>query len=146
MALPASPASLALFLALCAAGCGGEEEGGHLVVGLTTDLAVGFDIRRVEATAKVDGVVAHAESRSYSKGKLSLPTEIEVPPAPDGAEVEVSIAAFRDGETSPLVARTAATRATIGRTLLLPVSLDEACSAVACAGGATCMAGEAVLA
>lgn len=131
-------------LALGLAGCGSEDAGAPVVVGLTTDMAVGFDVRRLDTTTKVDGAVTQTESLSYTDGDLSLPAELQVAPAPDGAEVEVSIEAFRDGEVSPVVTRTAATRATSGRTLLLPVSLDEACAGVTCVGGATCVEGACV--
>ncbi|WP_437876977.1 hypothetical protein [Sorangium sp. So ce513] len=142
-ARPASRALLAL-LAVCSAGCAGEDAAALVVVGLTTDMAVGFEIRHVERTTKVDGVVAHAERLSYDRGKLSLPAELAAQPARDGAVVEVSVAAFPDGDASPLVTRAAATRAVGGRTLLLPVSLDAACSAVSCPAGATCAAGACV--
>lgn len=131
-------------LVLCSAGCGSEDADAHVVVGLTTDMAVGFDIRHVEITAKVDGVVTHAESLSYGQGDLSLPAELLVQPAHDGAEVELSIAASRTDEASPVLTRKAATRAAGGRKLLLPVSLDEACSAATCAANATCVQGACV--
>lgn len=131
-------------LILCSAGCGSEDADARVVVGLTTDMAVGFDIHHVETTTKVDGVITHADSLSYGKGDLLLPAEILVQPTHDGAEVELSIAAFRNGEASPIVTRRAATRAASGRGLLLPVSLDEACSAAPCAASATCVEGACV--
>jgi hypothetical protein len=131
-------------LVLCSAGCGGEDADAHVVVGLTTDMAVGFDIHHIETTTKVDGVTTHTESLSYGEGDLVLPAEILTQPTHDGAEVELSIAAFRDEEASPIVTRRAATRAAGGRGLLLPVSLDEACSAVPCAASATCVEGACV--
>lgn len=140
---PTPWAQMAL-LVLFAAGCGREDADAQVVVGLTTDMAVGFDIRRVERTTKVDGVITHAERLSYGEGALSLPAELLVEPAHDGAEVELSVAAFRDGEASPIVTRRAATRAASGRRLLLLVSLDEACSAATCEPDATCVAGACV--
>ncbi|WP_437578002.1 hypothetical protein [Sorangium sp. So ce887] len=139
-----TPEALLALLALCASGCGGEDADALVVVGLTTDLALGFDVDQIESTTKVDGVITRAERLSYRGGDLSLPAELLLDPAHDGAAVEVSFAAFRDGEASPLVTRTAATRAVGGRRLLLPVSLDEACSAIACPAGATCAAGACV--
>jgi hypothetical protein len=136
---PTSPALLALLL-LCSAACGGEEEA-RVTVGLTTDIAVGFDIESVERTAKIDGAVTLGERLSYDQGELRLPEEIALPAAPDDAAVEVTIAAFREGEAAPLLTRTARTRAEGGRRLFLPVSLDEACAGVTCAAGATCVAG-----
>ena len=131
-------------LVLGLAGCGSEDSGAQVVVGLTTDMAVGFDIHHLETTVEVDGVVAHTEGLSYGKGELSLPAELLVQPAPDGAVVELSIAAFGDGDAVPVVTRRAATRASAGRTLLLPVSLDEACSGAICPDGATCAEGVCV--
>lgn len=139
---PAPRAQIAL-LVLLAAGCGSEGDA-HVVPGLTTDMAVGFDIRRVETTTKVDGVIKHAESFSYDEGALSLPLELLDEPAQDGAEVELAVAAFREGEASPFMTRRAATRAAGGRRLLLLASLDEACAEVACAPSATCVKGACV--
>ncbi|WP_437798610.1 hypothetical protein [Sorangium sp. So ce693] len=140
------PEALLSLLLLCSAGCGSDADSADalVVVGLTTDMAVGFDIERVESTTKVDGVVTRTERLSYRRGELSLPAELEVGPARDGAEVELSIAAFRDGEASPILTRKAATRAAGGRSVLLPVSLDEACCATSCAASATCAAGACV--
>ena len=78
---PTSRARIAL-LALITAGCGSEDAGARVVVGLTTDMAVGFDVRRVEKTTKVSGAVAGTESFAYGQGKLALPAEIEVSPEP----------------------------------------------------------------
>lgn len=131
-------------LVLLAASCGGEDEGAEVVIGLTTDMAVGFDIRHVETTVKVDGITTHTGSLSYGEGALSLPAELLLDPAHDGAEVELAVAAFREGEASPLVTRRAITRAMAGRSLLLRVSLDEACSAATCEPSATCVEGACV--
>ena len=60
---PTSWTQIAL-LVLFAASCGSEDADAQVVVGLTTDMAVGFDIRRVETTTRVDGVITHAESLS----------------------------------------------------------------------------------
>lgn len=139
-----APQTLPALLVLCAASCGSEDAGVHVVAGLTTDMAVGFDIHHLERTTKVDGVITRAESLSYRQGDLSLPAELLVPSTDDGAEIELSIAAFREGETSPIVTRSAATRAVSGRKLLLPVSLDEACSAAGCAPSTTCVEGACV--
>ncbi|MFS8066228.1 MAG: hypothetical protein ACMG6S_07630, partial [Byssovorax sp.] len=140
---PTSRTQIAL-LVLFAAGCGSEEAGAQVVVGVTTDMAVGFEIRHLETTTKVDGIITHARSLSYGKGALSLPAELLVEPAYDGAKVELSVTAFRDGEASPIVTRRATTRAAGGRRLLLLVSLDEACSAVPCEPDATCVKGACV--
>lgn len=140
---PTAQALFALF-ALSSAGCASEDEGAHVVVGLTTDMAIGFDLRRVEATTKVNGVTSNVESLSHSEGNLSLPAALLVEPTHDGAEVEISFAAFHSSEASPFLTRTAATRAAGGRKLFLPVSLDEACSGVTCAASETCVQGACV--
>lgn len=136
---------IALLLVLLSS-CGGEELDARVVVGLTTDMAVGFDVRRLEATVQTNGAVALTESLvyGYGEGKLSLPAEMMIPPAEDGAEIELSFEAFQDGEAPPVVTRRAVTRASGGRTLLLPISLDEACSLIPCTGGATCSLGACV--
>ncbi|AUX20078.1 hypothetical protein SOCEGT47_005410 [Sorangium cellulosum] len=138
-----SKALLAL-LVLGSAGCADDGADALVVVGLTTDMAVGFDIDEIEITTEVAGVVTRRERLSYGGGGLALPAELVVGPAHDGAAVELSVAAFRDGEALPIVTRAAATRAVSGRRLLLPVPLDEACVAVPCAGGATCAEGACV--
>ena len=144
MSVRSTPETLLALLLLCSAGCGSDAADALVVVGLTTDMAVGFELDHIETITKVDGVVTRTERLSYRKGELSLPAELPVGPARDGAEVELSIAAFRDGEASPLVTRRAATRAAGGRSVLLPVSLDEACCATTCAASATCAAGACV--
>ncbi|WP_437571300.1 hypothetical protein [Sorangium sp. So ce542] len=140
---PAAQALLAL-LALVPSACGGEEADARVVAGLTTDMAIGFEVHAIESTTKVDGVVTRAERLSYGSGDLSLPAELPIAEARDGAEIELSVAAFRDGEAAPIVTRTTATRAASGRSLLLPVSIDAACSGLACAASATCAAGACV--
>lgn len=139
---PTAQALVALLaLSLSSAGCASEDEGAQVVVGLTTDMALGFDLRRVEVALQVDGVTTGVESLSYGEGNLSLPAALPVEPTHDGAEVEVSFSAFRDSEASPFMTRTAATRAAGGRSLFLPVSLDEACSGATCAASETCIEG-----
>lgn len=139
----AAQALLALSL-LGSAACGSQEAETQVVVGLTTDIAVGFDIDRIEITASVDGAVRHTEGRSYDAGELSLPAELLVTPTRDGAEVSVSVAAFRDGDPAPRVIRRATTRAVGGRKELLPLSLDEACLGRSCAASETCVKGACV--
>jgi hypothetical protein len=130
-------------LALSLSGCAAEEAGdaGTAVVGgLTTDLAVGFDIHRIEITTAVDGEVKSEERRSYTEGNLTLPTELSVD-AGGSADVEITAEAFGKAEPQPFLTRTAATRAAPGRALLLPLSLEQACSGVACPAGKTCIQG-----
>lgn len=137
------PGTTAALLALCLAGCASEGESAKVVVGLTTDLAVGFDLYRIEVTTKIDGVAGETERFSYQDGDLALPAELAVE-AQDGALVELTIEAFRPKEPQPFLVRTAATRAALGRELFLPASLDEACSGVVCAVGSTCAEGACV--
>ncbi|KYG07696.1 hypothetical protein BE21_27950 [Sorangium cellulosum] len=144
MVMRPAPQALLALLALVPSACGGEEADARVVAGLTTDMAIGFEVHAIESTTKVDGAITRAERLSYGSGDLSLPAELPIASARDGAEIELSIAAFRDGEAAPIVTRTAATRAASGRSLLLPVSIDAACSGLACAAGATCAAGACV--
>src|SRR5512139_1722533 len=43
-----------LALSLAFAGCGSEDADANVVVGLTTDMAVGFDMHEIERTTRVD--------------------------------------------------------------------------------------------
>ncbi|MDI3283900.1 hypothetical protein [Polyangium sp. 15x6] len=140
------PISLSCFvlLVLALAGCADEESSTEVVVGLTTNMAVGFDFHELERTLKVDGVVAQSELLSYGAGSLLLPAELRVPTATEGATIELSLAAKRLDEDAPVVTREAKTRVLGGQSLLLPVSLDEACAGVSCAANATCVAGACV--
>ncbi|MDC0744627.1 hypothetical protein [Polyangium mundeleinium] len=142
------PTSLSclVWLGLVLAGCSNDNEdtSTDVVVGLTTDMAVGFDFYELERTLKVDGVVTQSELVSYGAGNLRLPAELPAQAAEDGATIELSLAALRIGEHVPMVTRTATTRVLEGRSLLLPVSLEEACVGVACAANATCMKGACV--
>ena len=122
-------------------GCAGEEEDAAVAVGLSTDLAVGFEVRRVETTATLSGEVTLTESWLYTNGELRLPKELMLPPAADGESVEVSTRAFGEDGGEALVSRSVRTTAVAGRTLLVPLSLDEACEGVACSSGLTCEAG-----
>ncbi|MEZ4308083.1 MAG: hypothetical protein R3F14_08570 [Polyangiaceae bacterium] len=127
---------------LALSGCAGEEaESGHLVGGLSTDLAVGFELRRVELRVSVDGELSVTKSLSYSSGALVVPGELSLPGFADGAEVELAVDAFHDKEASPFLTRSAATVVSSSRTVLLPVFLEEACVGVECASGETCVEG-----
>ncbi|MDI1450211.1 hypothetical protein QHF85_39595 [Polyangium sp. 6x1] len=123
------------------AGCADEESNTEVVVGLTTNMAVGFDFYELERTVKVDGVVAQSERLSYGAGSLRLPAELRVPTAKDGATIELSLTAKHIGEDVPVVTREVGTRVLGGQSLLLPVSLDEACAGVSCAANTTCVKG-----
>lgn len=144
MSVRPTPQTPMVLLVLACAGCGSEETDANVAVGLTTDMAVGFDIYEIERTTKIDGVVTSTERLSYGEGKLSLPAEGFIRAGRDGADVEISIAAFRRDEESPVVTRSAATHAQGGRTLLLPASLDETCVGVPCPASATCVEGACV--
>jgi len=138
--------SCVVWLGLVLAGCShdNEETSTDVVVGLTTDMAVGFDFYELERTLKVNGVVTQSGLVSYGAGDLRLPAELPAQVAEDGATIELSLAAFRMGEHVPLVTRTATTRLLEGQSLLLPVSLEEACASVSCAAHATCVKGACV--
>lgn len=142
MVKPARRGKVAL-LALCLAGCAGEGDPATVAVGLTTDMAIGFDLHRVEIVTAVDGAVVEEQRWSYTEGDLLLPAELSIE-AQDGAEVEVTALSFGKAEPEPFVTRTAATRATSGRTPFLPVFLGEGCSGVSCAAGSTCVEGACV--
>lgn len=129
-------------LLLGLSGCAAEDERAAVVVGLTTDLAVGFDIHRVEIRTAADGAV-EKERWSYTDGDLKLPAELRLE-AGDGEVVEVTVEAFGKAQPKPFVTRSASTTAVFGRALLLPVSLEQACSGVACAAGSTCVEGACV--
>ncbi len=135
-----TPRGKVALLALCLAACAGEGEPATVAVGLTTDMAVGFDVHRVEITTAVDGVVGEEQRWSYTEGDLALPAELRIE-AQDGAEVEVTVHAFGKAEPEPFVTRIAATRAAPGRTPFLPVFLGESCSGVSCPAGSTCVEG-----
>lgn len=136
--------SCSVLLVLYLAGCADEESSTEVRVGLTTNMAVGFDFYEVERTLKVDGAVAQDELLSYGAGNLVLPAELRVPTAKDGASIELSLVAKRIGEEEPVVTRAAATRVMGGQSLLLPVALDEACAGISCAADATCVKGACV--
>ncbi|MFO0757297.1 MAG: hypothetical protein U0359_12450 [Byssovorax sp.] len=139
---PASCArKLSLLLLLGAAGCAGGEEA-RVVVGLTTDMAVGFDVDKLAVKLESGGALVRSEELSYAEGKLSLPAEIAAGAMPEGAEVQVSVDAFGDHGTKHLFTRQAATRAELGRMVLLPVSLGEACVTAICPAGTTCVEGD----
>ena len=127
------------FLAACAA-----EDPPGVVVGLMTDMAVGFDVDRLEVTTTIDGAVTRADALSYGQGTLLLPTELPGASLSDGGAIQISVDAFRDHGATLFFKRRAATRAERGRTLFLPLSLDEACVDVPCAVGATCAGGTCV--
>lgn len=135
---------MAALLVLGLSGCAAaeDERAEEVVVGLTTDLAVGFDIHRVEITSAAGGAVEE-QLWSYTDGDLKLPAELRVE-AGSGETVEVTVEAFGETEAQPFVTRSAATTATPGRVLFLPISLEQACSGVECKDGATCVEGACV--
>ncbi|MDC3961381.1 hypothetical protein [Polyangium jinanense] len=144
MTVRPTPLSCFVLLVLSLAGCADEESSTEVVVGLTTNMAVGFDFYELDRTLKVDGVALQSEHLSYGAGSLLLPAELRVPTAEDGATIELSLTAKRIGEDTPVVTREARTRVLGGQSLLLPVSLDEACALVSCAANSTCVRGACV--
>lgn len=137
-----APLSLLFLFTLGSPGCGSQEAGGQVVAGLTTDMAVGFDLDRVDITAAVNGRVTREEPFLYGKGTLSLPAEIPFPSAQGGASVELTAKAFRKGEETPFVIQRAKTQSAAGQTLLLPLALEQACADIACPEGLACAHGQ----
>lgn len=140
---PTTTALLAALAALCTA-CGDDEEPAAVVVGLTTDLAVGFDISYINISTSYGHAASRYQTLSYKSGELVLPEQITFPPLQSGDDVEILVDAFHDGLTTPLISRRAQTYALRGRSIMLPFSLNEACVGVTCDIGATCVDGRCV--
>lgn len=138
---PTTAGLLTLFLLPLLIGCGSEETKATVVVGLTTDLAVGFDIADLEITMVAGNQAVHEEKLSYNEGKLVLPKEIIFDPLANDAEIDITIDAFHESLAPPLISRRAKTQAQAGQTLFLPLSLHEACIGVLCNLGDTCIDG-----
>ena len=124
-------------LAACAAE--GTTKTASVVVGLTTDLAVGFDIERVVVTMRVDDQVVRTEDLRYSDGRLVIPEEFWFDRVPDESRVDIQFDAY-DADVL-LMRQRGATTATVGHTPLLHLSLSEACIDVECGTDSTCQDG-----
>lgn len=134
-------------LLVALAGCGEEaatdEATATVVVGLTTDLAIGFDLHRVEVTMRIDGELLRTQDLRAEEDHLLLPEEFWFTSVPDGSTVEVAFDAYGPGDAL-LLRQRASTIAEAGRRPLLRVGLDEACIDVACPDDAACSAGTCV--
>jgi len=128
-------------LGLAILGCGSEAGETRVVVGLMTDMAVGFDFDYIERSTSVNGAVTKTEHIEFGETELILPQEVAIPPLRDGDEVLLSLTAFRYLDDAAVLRAKTATRAVLGESRLLPFSLDAACERVTCALDETCREG-----
>jgi len=120
--------------------CGGEREP-SVVLGLATDLAVGFELERVEVTTTIDGVQSAFTTLSFREGKLHLPAIFIGKTLTEGSTAAFDVAGFELNALSPSIVRSASTRVAAGRRVLLPLALDAACLGVPCDEATTCIEG-----
>ncbi len=129
------------------AACADEGESAptaRVVVGLTSDLAIGFDIERVVVTMRVDGVVVRTQDLRYVDGRLLLPAEFSFDRVEDGSVIDASFEAFDASDGALLVWQRGTTTAEAGRTPLLQLALQEACIDVECVEGEACTGGACI--
>jgi hypothetical protein len=134
-----------------AGGAGGSNAAnGTVIVGVTSDLRVGVDLASLHVVMRAAGQVVKDETLSATgpKSTLAFPTELPFTDLPGGTAVDVTIDAFRPGDSStPLVTRRAATEIVAGKKLLLRVVVDSRCivapgsSTPVCTAPQTCVAG-----
>jgi hypothetical protein len=117
-----------------------EDEPSELSIGLTTDLALGFDARSVEVEVEVDGLVVASETFESDRG--GLPALVAPVPVDAGSQLAVRVTA-RDGDGASVVTRLAETVASSG-SRFLPMSLDRVCVGISCGPGETCASGSCV--
>ena len=138
-------------LACGGTGGSGGTDTGSVIVGITSDLRVGVDIAQIHVVMKASGAVIKDEllTTADMAAPLKLPSELPFLDLPGGAPIEVTLDAFRPGDTStPLLTRRAATEIVAGKQLLFRVALDSRCvvapgsSAPVCTSPQTCVAGE----
>jgi hypothetical protein len=108
----------------------GGEPAGTVIVGITSDFRPGVDMARLAAEVRVDG--ADAGSHEWTVGgeeALSFPLELRLAGLPEGARVDVSLAAYEGTSAleAPFVRRDAATSAAADRELLLRAHLEWEC-------------------
>ena len=125
-----------LALQACAA-----EPASDLTLGLSTDLAFGFDLHRVEVSTSVEGE-ATVTSR-FGGGEQPLPALLALPSQAADSEVKIIVRAFRKGETSAFLER-AATVVAPASDSFLTLELERACLEVDCGPASTCVAGSCV--
>ncbi|MBK8257046.1 MAG: hypothetical protein IPK82_30785 [Polyangiaceae bacterium] len=125
---------------LGAVGCDGGEPAGRMVVGLTTDMAVGFELTEVRVNAEVNGEAVIDDVYSYASGDLKLPGELVDLPMAIDSDVSVKVEGY--GKAGELKTRRAAfTRVEVETPLLLPLALESSCEGVFCGDGQTCLGG-----
>lgn len=125
-----------LRVAACAgalAGCGGTDgpgATGTVVVGVTSDFAVGADIGSLEAKITASGQAPSTLTWTVGGARqLTFPLELPFADLPDGADVGVLFSA-REGtspDEHPFLTREVATSILEGRTLLLRAHLEWEC-------------------
>jgi hypothetical protein len=143
-------ASTAALAAACGAPDGGAtpppgSDSGSVVFGVTSDLRVGTDFDALRVLTRVNGVTTGDQTRTRAAGTLALPAEVTVGPRPAGDLVDVALTASSSTVKGLRVERRASTTVLGGRTLFLPLGIDEACLALDVPGGhapPTCAAAE----
>lgn len=108
----------------------GRNEPGVIVVGITSDFVPGADIARIEGEITIDGGEVRRMTWSIDgDGELAFPIEVPLEDLPDGARVDVRLAAFETLgiSESPFVVRRVATAAVAGQKLLLRTHLEWEC-------------------
>jgi hypothetical protein len=153
MALGRRLSSMILFSTL-AAGCARDAApSGTVVVGVTSDFAVGDEIDRLDVTARVGGALRE-ETRGASGAdeELAFPAEIRLDGLSGDTPIDASFKAFSG--PSSFLSRLASTRAVAGETRLLRVRLERGCIpsyrlpggglAPVCSAPETCIGGACV--
>jgi hypothetical protein len=130
----------AALVGVVVSGCGTDERG-ELSVGLTTDLALGFDARSVDVEVEVDGEIVARDTFESDRG--GLPAIVAPVPVDVDSLVGVRVTA-RDAAGAPVVTRLAETSLASPGAWFLPLSVDRACLGIACGPGETCASGACV--
>lgn len=121
-----------LALSIAGYGCGDLTDSAvgtnnAVVVGISADAPLESDIARVNVTVQA-GSATHEHSWSCDDGSLVFPLELGVPPTAPGTRIVAAVRAdSQDGQL--LLMRRAETTPANGRTLLLPVRLNDECVA-----------------
>jgi hypothetical protein len=95
----------------------------------------------VEVSASVDG--APVASASFGGGEPPLPATLELPPHAEESEVTIVVRAFRKGETSAFLERTATVIGPASDSFL-SLALSRACLGIECEPASTCVEGSCV--
>lgn len=113
-----------------------------MVAGLSTDLAIGFDLHQIQISPQVNGSLRPSTTLKYGAAKALLPAEFPIEPVLDGDEILITAQAFQQNQPIPLITRRAKTQAVAGRTILLSLSLSETCTNIPCDTSTTCIGGQ----